>query len=162
MAIDDTWYVRPEEVGEHVAAGGVVARLDSGGVIVIALAWEKGHDTPVLPKGHLRSGEEPEAAARREIAEETGVVDLELLANMGVRERLNFQRTEWKTTHYYLYGARGQASAPADPKHPPPLWVPLDEVPELFWPEQKELVATWREEIRALVVAWARGGEQGE
>lgn len=162
MEIDNQWYQRPAGVPDHAAAGGVVARLDSGGEILIALAREEGHDTPVLPKGHLRPGEEPEAAARREIAEETGVADLELLADMGVRERLNFKRTEWKTTHYYLYGARGEASAPADPKHPPPLWVPLDQVPELFWPEQGHLVAEWRGQIRALVTAWSGGGGAGQ
>ena len=147
--IDASWYTRPEGVEESVAAGGVVARV-SDSEILIAVAREKSYDTAVLPKGHVVPGEEIEGAARREIAEEVGVEDLELLAKLDVKERLNFDRTEWKLTHYYLYRTNQVDVKPLEADvHTEMAWVAIDPVPELFWPEQVELIKENLEEIKS-------------
>lgn len=147
MPIDDHWYTRPPGVPAHDAAGGVVVRLADGGVEV-ALVREGSHPAFVLPKGHVEAGENLEQAARREIAEEAGVRGLRLLADLGARERLDFQRTSWKRTHYFLFAAPSDAGRPA----PGPVeWFPLDALPAMFWPEQRALLNEERERIRTLL-----------
>ena len=147
--IDASWYTRPEGVEESVAAGGVVARV-SGSDILIAVAKEKSYDIAVLPKGHVEEGESIESAARREIAEEVGVENLELLAKLDVKERLDFSRTEWKRTHYYLYATDQMDAKPLESDaHTEMAWVPIDPIPDLFWPEQIELICESLEEIKS-------------
>lgn len=147
--IDASWYTRPDGVEESVAAGGVVARV-SDSDILIAVAKEKSYETAVLPKGHVESGEEIETAARREIAEEVGVEDLELVAKLDVKERLDFSKTEWKLTHYYLYRTDQVDAVPQDADaHTEMDWVPIEPVPNLFWPEQVELIEEHLEEIKS-------------
>tara|TARA_Y100000588_G_scaffold285483_1_gene303218 strand:+ start:2943 stop:3425 length:483 start_codon:yes stop_codon:yes gene_type:complete len=149
--IDDTYYVRPEGVPEAEAAGGVVTRME-GGTILIAAAHEKDLHDPVLPKGHVDPGEDIETAARREIAEEVGVQDLVLLDKLDALERLNFARTEWKITHYYLYLTREAEVVPLESDvHASMSWVPLEPTPAFFWPEQRRLVEDHRDRIVALV-----------
>lgn len=60
----------------------VVARTLDGGILLVRQHRPVvGHDTFELPSGHVDAGETAEAAARRELLEETGMVagDLELL-----------------------------------------------------------------------------------
>ena len=147
--IDETWYTRPEGVEGSVAAGGVVARV-SGSEILIAVAKERGYDTAVLPKGHVDPGEDVEQAARREIAEEVGVEDLQLLTKLDVKERLDFSKTEWKLTHYYLYRTDQVDVKPLEADvHTEMDWIPIEPLPNLFWPEQVELIRENAEEIRS-------------
>jgi len=54
------------------SAGGVIYRYDAGS-LEIALIATNGGERWGLPKGHVRRGETAEAAAMREIAEETGL-----------------------------------------------------------------------------------------
>lgn len=54
------------------SAGGVIYRVAEAGVEVALIATQSGGRWG-LPKGHVRRGETAEAAATREIAEETGL-----------------------------------------------------------------------------------------
>jgi 8-oxo-dGTP diphosphatase len=54
------------------SAGGVIYRVE-GSTIYVALIATSGGTRWGLPKGHVFDGETPEAAARREIEEETGL-----------------------------------------------------------------------------------------
>lgn len=54
------------------SAGGVMYRISSGRVEVLLVATDGGKRWG-LPKGHVRRGEAAEAAAVREVAEETGL-----------------------------------------------------------------------------------------
>ena len=147
MQIDDRWYTRPPGVPAHDSAGGIVVRLGDAGVEV-ALVCEGPHSAFVLPKGHVEAGESLEQAARREIAEEAGIRNLTLLAEMGVRERLDFERASWKRTHYFLFAASGVVGR-LDPS--PVRWFPLHALPPMFWPEQRALLEQERVRIETLL-----------
>jgi diadenosine hexaphosphate hydrolase (ATP-forming) len=54
---------------EH-SAGGVI--LENGCLLLIMMRNLKGEKVWTFPKGHIEPGETPEAAAVREVAEETG------------------------------------------------------------------------------------------
>src|SRR3990172_4657996 len=146
MQIDDAWYRRPPGIGTHDSAGGVVVRPE-GETVLVALMREGGRESYSLPKGHVEPGERLEDAARREIEEETGIRGLVLLGPLGVRERLDFERASWKRTHYFLF----LGGAPAPEAGAAAAWFPLDALPPMFWPEQRELLLTEREGINASV-----------
>jgi ADP-ribose pyrophosphatase YjhB (NUDIX family) len=140
MRIDDSWYTRPVGVAEHTSCGGVIARKDGPGVL-IALISEPGLSAYVLPKGHLELGENLEQAARREIAEEAGIFELEMVGKLGTTERLDFHKRAWKVTHYYLFTTLQSVCRPTDPKHQYSVgWFPPDALPPMFWPEQRDLI----------------------
>ncbi len=140
IQIDDSWYKRPEGVPEGQTAGGVVVRKGADG-LWIALAQEKIYHSYVLPKGHVETGESIVAAARREIAEEVGVSDLVLVEKLGVKTRLDCQKTEWKITHYFLYTTQQTDTHPTHvEQHETMHWLPIEPIPPFFWPEQRGLL----------------------
>jgi ADP-ribose pyrophosphatase YjhB (NUDIX family) len=148
--IDSTWYQRPKGVHKRISAGGIVIRLDDGRPL-IALVQEGDFNDYILPKGGVKRGETPEAAARREIAEESGIFDLTLLADLGTRERLSFNRKAWIVTHYFLYRTSQTIATPTD-RHRVYrcAWFPLHDLPAFFWPDQKALIDENLEDILRL------------
>ena len=93
------------------------------------------------PKDTLKRDEEIEYAARREIEEEVGISKLQLVEKLGTKERLDFRKTEWKITHYFLYLTEQIDAVPTDTTHHESMsWVPLDPLPTFFWPEQRALI----------------------
>lgn len=157
IRIDETWYRRSGDAPEHLSAGGIVARLDRDRVLV-SLGRQVGYEAYVLPKGHVDPGESTLEAARREIEEEAGFTDLRLLQELGWRERFDFRKTAWKKTMYYLFSTRQVDVRPTEAdKHEPPAWFPLDALPPIFWPEQRELVEQNRELIEELIRSAGEG-----
>src|SRR5437764_203002 len=71
----------PEGVIE-LSAGGAVVHASDVIVVVPVKRDAQGRRVLVLPKGHLDQGENDEAAAIREVGEETGVV-AELIVKLG-------------------------------------------------------------------------------
>lgn len=73
------------KVKHHRTAGGVVVNA-AGEILVIARDVERDgrmvHEVR-LPKGHIDPGETPEAAAMREVGEESGYWGVEILADLG-------------------------------------------------------------------------------
>ncbi len=138
--IDETWYRRPQGVPVSLAAGGVVVRRGGDGWLV-ALVREAGTSRYILPKGRLDAGETAEEAARREIQEEAGLDGLQLLDDLGERERLNFKRNAWKVTRYFLFLAPHPCGRPTDRRHAYRCeWFSLEALPVMLWPEQRSLV----------------------
>ena len=79
------------------AAGGVVVK-DGKFVIII----RKG--IPDLPKGHIEKGETPEVAALREVEEETGIGNLQIIKELPSSWHCYFEHEAWslKRTYWYL------------------------------------------------------------
>ncbi|HEX8720173.1 MAG TPA: NUDIX domain-containing protein [Pyrinomonadaceae bacterium] len=106
------------------SAGGVV--LDAGGRVLVVsqrgTSWS-------LPKGHVEEGEDYLAAARREIHEESGVSELELVRELGSYSRHRLgpegreETAELKTIHMFLFRTRQTELRPLDPHNPVALWV---------------------------------------
>src|SRR5215213_6118788 len=59
---------------DETSAGGVVFRLEAGRPLYLLI--RDSYQNWGFPKGHVESGEQPEAAALREVTEETGLSDL--------------------------------------------------------------------------------------
>jgi 8-oxo-dGTP pyrophosphatase MutT (NUDIX family) len=93
------------------SAGGIV--LGDGGTIALVRNARASHW--LFPKGHVDEGETDEDAARREIEEETGLTNLELLDDLGMftRHRLNqdgsYDQSDLKEVHMYLFAAEPHA-----------------------------------------------------
>ena len=148
--VDQSYYERPEGVPASDSAGGVVIRKSNGETLV-ALVRERGYDDYVLPKGHLEDGETLEEAAAREVEEEAGLSQIELVELLGVRERLSFDRTEWKRTHYFLFKTNQVDGVPTDAEnHEPMQWFPIDDLPRMMWPEQEELLKKHRDQLKTI------------
>src|SRR4051812_49348561 len=101
------------------SAGGVVVNA-RGLVLVVSqlgVSWS-------LPKGHIEAGEDRLAAARREIHEEAGITELELVEDLGSYERFKLSATggndnsELKTIHMFLFKTAQDALRPIDPENP--------------------------------------------
>jgi 8-oxo-dGTP pyrophosphatase MutT (NUDIX family) len=145
--IDQSWYKRSPLLPQEISAGGIVARLDLDQVY-IALVKEGGLPHYVLPKGHVESGETLEQAAFREIHEEAGLSDLTLLTYLGAQERLSYSKNTWKVIHYFLFLTHQIEGVPTDPHRDYKLkWVHIEELPTMFWPEQKTLIELNRAQI---------------
>lgn len=148
--IDASWYQRPANVPVRVTAGGIVVRKEAE-KIFIALILEGSFSKFALPKGGVKRGETIEMAARREILEEAGIRDLELIETLGKRERLNFSKTRWTVVHYFLFTTEQKDGTPTDQSKRHVLkWFPLDSLPPMAWPEQRRLIEENREKIRKL------------
>ena len=87
------------------SAGAIILR-EIEGELKIALAQHQRTDkTWVLPKGHVEEGESIEEAALREIHEETGLDNVQLIIQLGTVMRESIKRNgdlEQKTIHFFL------------------------------------------------------------
>src|ERR1700757_497129 len=95
------------EVVRETTSGGVVFRLNNGKVEILLIKDAK--DRWTIPKGHVEPGEEPGATAEREIREETGLQDMEVLSWLG---KVNFRYRRGHTLvlmtmHIWLVEAQG-------------------------------------------------------
>ena len=78
----------------------------AGGVVIIDnkfVAIER-NGIPDLPKGHIEKGESPEVAALREVEEETGITDLEIIKELPATWHCYLLDNQWtiKKTSWYL------------------------------------------------------------
>jgi 8-oxo-dGTP pyrophosphatase MutT (NUDIX family) len=115
----------------YAAAGGIVVRAG------LALVLHKhARDEYVLPKGHVEPGETSEQAAVRETIEETGYVNLRVLADLGTL-RAEFPLDGYRVVRdetYYLMALvddqrdddQGHDDARHDREVFRRLWVPLE------------------------------------
>lgn len=110
-------------------AGGVVLN-DKGEVLVVN---QRGNSWS-LPKGHIDPGEDDLTAAKREIAEESGITDLEYIRPLGTYERHRIglhggdDTSELKQMRFFLFRTKQTRLAPTDPHNPEARWVDRKEV----------------------------------
>jgi len=102
-----------------VSAGAIILREIDGELKVALAQHQRTTKNWVIPKGHVELGETIEQAALREIYEEAGLNNVQLIKLLGsiLRESIksNGDVTQ-KTIHYYLaYSpANGEVLAPTD------------------------------------------------
>jgi 8-oxo-dGTP pyrophosphatase MutT (NUDIX family) len=113
------------------SAGGVIYRRDAAGVDVVLIATQGGGRWG-LPKGHVRRGETAEAAAIREIAEETGLQgDIERhLATIEYWFRAGPTRIH-KYVDFFLVRYTGGRLVPQQAEVDDARWFPLDQALQL-------------------------------
>lgn len=113
------------------SVGGIVIG-DHGTIAMVR--HRNGNGAWIFPKGHPEENESDEEAARREIEEESGLTNLELIDDLGSYERHPIlpdgreDRMEMKEIHMYLF-----SSTPGAPLLPTmeidvAQWVPLQKV----------------------------------
>jgi 8-oxo-dGTP pyrophosphatase MutT (NUDIX family) len=127
---------------DEFSAGGVV--VSDGQVVTIVPVKRAADGSRVLglPKGHLDGEETPEEAARREVAEETGV-DAELLEHLGdVEYRYDRRgRAINKVVRFYLFAYRSGDLADHDHEIEDASWMLLaDAAEQLSYPGEREMV----------------------
>ena len=114
-------------------AGGVV--LNSQGQVLVV---NQNHNSWSLPKGHVDPGETALEAARREIYEESGVGNLELIKELGSYERYKIaldggdDLTELKVITLFLFNTDVKELNPQDPANPEARWVDKEKVVDLL------------------------------
>ncbi len=112
------------------ASGGVLTNAE-GTHVLLLIRPER--DEVRLPKGHVEPEEAVADAALREVVEEAGYDDIEIVANLG-EQLVAFplgDKVVRRTEHYFLMRARTlhQAERPQpDEQQFFTIWVPWDEV----------------------------------
>lgn len=116
-----------------LAAGGIVLNQKNQ----IAIVSQFGEEW-VLPKGKLDEGEDILECAKREIAEETSLTDLQLIQKLGTYEHISQGRSQlnneriYKIVHMYLFRTNQIELKSQDPHNPDALWIDIDEVDKYF------------------------------
>ncbi|OGM28340.1 hypothetical protein A2962_00655 [Candidatus Woesebacteria bacterium RIFCSPLOWO2_01_FULL_39_61] len=155
MKIDESWYKKPKNKNfpTQDMAGGIVVRRE-GGKVMIALVGDKKIPDFILPKGRIEKGESELNAAKREIAEETGLQSLKLIKKLGIKERFTFKKNYWNTYYYFLFVTdqeHGNPDLQEGEKDYFTEWFNIDNLPLMFWPEQGQLIEENREKIKRLI-----------
>ncbi|HUD10686.1 MAG TPA: NUDIX domain-containing protein [Candidatus Saccharimonadales bacterium] len=116
------------------SAGGVVINSE-GNVLVV----NQNDDSWSLPKGHIDPGETPQDAAVREIKEESGISELELIDELGTYERhrigkdgKGYDTSELKNIKFFLFKTNQLKLAPEDPQNPEAQWIAPQKVAALL------------------------------
>lgn len=95
-----------QEVVREPTAGGIIFRRDKSGEVEILLIQDA-KDRWTIPKGHIEPGESAQQTARREIGEEVGLFDIEILGWLG-KIHFRYRRLDklvLMTTQIYLVRA---------------------------------------------------------
>ena len=113
---------------QEVSAGGVVYRLSDG--LPLFLLIRDSYKNWGFPKGHVEPGEMPDAAAVREVTEETGLPEIEL---RGAIETIDWYfrfrgRLIHKVCYFYLMESGTETTCPQLAEGITACkWVPFDE-----------------------------------
>ena len=101
-----------QEIVREPTAGGIVFRHgETGGVEILLIQDAK--DRWTIPKGHIEEGETAQQTARREIGEEAGLNQVDILGWLG-KIHFRYRRIDklvLMTTQIYLVRAKGDTDA---------------------------------------------------
>jgi 8-oxo-dGTP pyrophosphatase MutT (NUDIX family) len=136
------------------SAGGIILREVEGQLKIALAQHARITRSWVLPKGHVEAGETIEQAALREIYEETGLENVQLITHLGtiMRESLKSNGdVEEKTIHFYLAYALGNSHVqePTDPRFIEVSWFSPQEAIKLLPYESEQ--AFFREHLGLLL-----------
>jgi len=117
---------------ETKSAGGIITK---GKLVIVTrqhnISWS-------LPKGHIEDGETKIEAAVREIYEETGITDLQLIKELGSYRRYKIDKygredkNELKIIHMFLFRTNQNKISPKDKENLGTKFVDKDKVMELL------------------------------
>lgn len=128
---------------EEISAGGLVVDLSGERGLLIGRHDKRGRTLWSLPKGHIETGETPEAAALREVEEETGILS-KITRSLGVIDfwfMADGKRIH-KTVHHFLFSEVSGDLAPQISEVDVVDWFPLDEIAtRLAYPDERKLIA---------------------
>lgn len=100
-----------QEIVREPTAGGIVFRHGKKGVEILLIQDAK--DRWTIPKGHIEEGETAQQTARREIGEEAGLKEVDVLGWLG-KIHFRYRRIDklvLMTTQIYLVRAKGDTNA---------------------------------------------------
>lgn len=100
-----------QEIVREPTAGGIVFRHGEKGVEILLIQDAK--DRWTIPKGHIEEGETAQQTARREIGEEAGLNEVDILGWLG-KIHFRYRRVDklvLMTTQIYLVRAKGDTNA---------------------------------------------------
>lgn len=100
-----------QEIVREPTAGGIVFRHGEKGIEILLIQDAK--DRWTIPKGHIEEGETAQQAARREIGEEAGLKQVDILGWLG-KIHFRYRRIDklvLMTTQIYLVRAKGDTNA---------------------------------------------------
>ncbi|MBN2390950.1 MAG: NUDIX domain-containing protein [Anaerolineae bacterium] len=123
--------VKPPAHINYTASGGVLTNVEGTHVLLLI---RPEHDEVRLPKGHVEPEETLTDAALREVAEEAGYDDIEIITDLG-EQLVAFPldgKVVRRTEHYFLMRARTlhQTTRPqSDVQQFFTIWVSWDEAP---------------------------------
>ncbi|MDE3053831.1 MAG: NUDIX hydrolase [Gemmatimonadota bacterium] len=112
----------------ETSAGGVVYRMRGGQPLYLLI--RDSYQNWGFPKGHIEKGEHPEAAAVREVGEETGLDDLDVRGSIDTIDwYFKFRgRLVHKVCHFFLMESpRARTCPQRDEGISACKWVPFDE-----------------------------------
>ena len=101
-----------QEIVREPTAGGIVFRRDDKGDVEILLIQDS-KDRWTIPKGHIEEGETAQQTAKREIGEEAGLTNVEVLNWLG-KIHFRYRRVDklvLMTTQIYLVKALGDTNS---------------------------------------------------
>ena len=97
-----------QEIVREPTSGGVIFRHNKDGELEILLIQDT-KDRWTIPKGHIEEGETAQETAKREIGEEVGLFDIDILGWLG-KIHFRYRRVDklvLMTTQIYLVRANG-------------------------------------------------------
>lgn len=89
---------RKKRVKKEKSAGAVIFRKEGGKIYYLLLNYGKGYWG--FAKGRIEKGEKEKDAAKREIAEETGIYNIRFVSNF--RKKINYFFKRKNTGNFYL------------------------------------------------------------